>query len=127
MAELAGSAASLAEFIWKNAEDLWGDFKHTDFYEDIFAYWDSPSQITNAYTECLNGLIKVSNRMGRGYSYEIIRAKTLYAKHARKVGSGVRMVVPSSTSVPTRGGAQTVEYGPHIPTLVEIAEEGGLD
>jgi len=43
-------------------------------YEDIFAYWDAPSPITNAYTECLNGLIKLSNRMGRGYSYEIIRA-----------------------------------------------------
>lgn len=67
-------------------------------YEDIFAYWDSPSQITNAYTECLNGLIKVSNRMGRGYSYEIIRAKTLYAKHARKVGSGVRLAFPPSAS-----------------------------
>lgn len=96
-------------------------------YVDIFAYWDSPSRITNAYTECLNGLIKIANRMGRGYSYEIIRAKTLYAKHARKVGSGVRLVVPSSTAIPTRGGSQTVEYGPHIPTLVEIAEEGGLD
>ncbi|KOX56908.1 restriction endonuclease subunit M [Streptomyces purpurogeneiscleroticus] len=24
-------STSLAEFIWKNAEDLWGDFKHTDF------------------------------------------------------------------------------------------------
>jgi transposase len=55
-------------------------------YEDIFAYWDSPSQITNAYTECLNGLIKMANRIGRGYSYHIIRAKTLYAKEARKVG-----------------------------------------
>jgi transposase len=96
-------------------------------YEDIFAYWDSPSRITNAYTECLNGLIKVANRMGRGYSYEIIRAKTLYAKHARKVGSGVRLVVPSSTAIPTSGGSQTIEYGPHIPTLVEIAEDGGLD
>jgi transposase len=39
-------------------------------------------------------LIKLSNRMGRGYSYEIIRAKTLYAKHARKVGSGVRLSKP---------------------------------
>ena len=29
--------------------------------------------------------------------------------------------------VPLPGGAQTVEYGPHIPTLVEIAESGGLD
>lgn len=89
-------------------------------YEDIFAYWDSPSRITNAYTECLNGLIKVANRMGRGYSYEIIRAKTLYAKHARKVGSGVRVAEVS-------GGSKTVEYGPHIPTLIEIAESGGLE
>lgn len=31
MAEFVGSAASQADFIWKNAEDLWGDFKHTDF------------------------------------------------------------------------------------------------
>ena len=31
MPELNGSAASLADFIWRNAEDLWGDFKHTDF------------------------------------------------------------------------------------------------
>lgn len=95
-------------------------------YTDIFAYWDSPHPITNAYTECLNGLIKVSNRLGRGYSYEIIRAKMLYAKHARKAGSGVRLVAPSST-IPTSGGQQTVEYGPHVPTLVEMADEGGLD
>ncbi|RAP68334.1 mutator family transposase domain protein [Candidatus Erwinia dacicola] len=26
-----GSVASQADFIWKNAKDLWGDFKHTDF------------------------------------------------------------------------------------------------
>ena len=89
-------------------------------YDDIFAYWDSPGRLTNAYTECLNGLIKVANRMGRGYSFEIIRAKTLYAKHARKVGSGMRLATLS-------GGHQSVEYGPHIPTLVEIAESGGLE
>lgn len=89
-------------------------------YEDIFAYWDSPSRITNAYTEGLNGLTKVANRMGRGYSYEIIRAKMLYAKYARKVGSGVRIAAKT-------GSSETVEYGPHIPTLVEIAESGGLD
>ncbi len=90
-------------------------------YEDIFAYWDSPGGITNAYTECLNGLIKLSNRLGRGYSYEIIRAKTLYAKQARKVGSGL---LPSASA---SGVGQTVEYGPHIPTLIDLAESGGLD
>ena len=95
-------------------------------FEDIFAYWDSPNQITNAYTECLNGLIKLSNRLGRGYSYEIIRAKTLYAKHARKVGSGMRFAAPAGASS-AKAVPQTVEYGPHIPTLIEIAESGGLD
>ena len=38
MEELAGSAASLADFIWKNAEDLWGDFKHTDFGKVILPF-----------------------------------------------------------------------------------------
>jgi transposase len=84
-------------------------------YDDIFAYWDAPFPITNAYTEGLNGLIKMSNRLGRGYSYEIIRAKTLYSAEARKVGSGIRS---------DRG---KVEYGPHIPTLLKQAESGELD
>jgi transposase len=44
----------------------------------------------------------------------------LYAKYARKVGSGVRIAEKT-------GGSETVEYGPHIPTLVEIVKSGGLD
>jgi len=65
--------------------------------------------------------------MGRGYSYEIIRAKTLYAKHARKVGGGVRLATPSTTEIPTKSVYETFEYGPHIPTLVEIADAGGFN
>jgi len=91
-------------------------------YEDIFAYWDTPLRITNAYTEAVNGVVKVANRMGRGYSYEIIRAKTLYSKHARKVGSEVSKLI-----VPTTGTLPIVEYGPHIPTLLEITESGELE
>lgn len=45
--------------------------------KEIFAYFDV--QATNAYTECLNGIIKVANRAGRGYSFDAIRAKVLYA------------------------------------------------
>ncbi|HNB24271.1 MAG TPA: ISL3 family transposase [Candidatus Melainabacteria bacterium] len=96
-------------------------------YEDIFAYWDSPSRITNAYTESLNGLIKLANRMGRGYSYEIIRAKTLYARQARRVGSGVRQMGAAGSGIPTKGVSEVIEYGPHIPTLIEIADSGGFD
>lgn len=112
---------------WENSLPVQGldDFKRLaktvhNHYDDIFMYWNSPVRITNAYTECLNGLTKLANRMGRGYSYEIIRAKVLYAKYARKVGSGVRIAAAS-------GSQQTVEYGPHIPTLVESAESGEMD
>lgn len=38
MTEYTGSAASQADFIWKNAEDLWGDFKHTDFGKIILPF-----------------------------------------------------------------------------------------
>lgn len=95
-------------------------------FEDIFAYWDCPHRITNAYTESENGLAKVANRMGRGYSYDIIRAKILYAKEARKVGSGI-LLKSMAKGVSTKGASPSVEYGPHIPTLVRMAEEGKLD
>ncbi len=112
---------ALPEGKYKKFHDLSKTVKN--HYDDIFAYWDSPSRITNAYTECLNGLIKLSNRLGRGYSYEIIRAKTLYAKHARRVGSGV--LIP--TQIKAKDTAKTVEYGPHIPTLIEMVESGDMD
>jgi len=32
------SDTTLASFIWKNAEDLWGDFKHTDFGKIILPF-----------------------------------------------------------------------------------------
>jgi transposase len=46
--------------------------------QEIFAYFDHP--ITNAYTESLNNLIRLTNRIGRGYSFSAIRAKLLYAR-----------------------------------------------
>lgn len=45
--------------------------------EEIFEYFDCP--ITNAYTEARNGLVKITNRAGRGYSFDTIRAKALLA------------------------------------------------
>ena len=83
-----------------------------NFYDDIFAYWDAPHPITNAYTECLNGLNKMTNRRGRGYSYEILRARILFDPRARKVGSVPR---PSTT----KGCPETIEYGPSITILAE--------
>ncbi len=49
-------------------------------YEAIFAWWDCPTAISNGYTECINRLIRENNLRGRGYSFEILRGRTLYRK-----------------------------------------------
>jgi transposase len=42
---------------------------------EIFTYFDT--RVTNAYTESFNSLAKMVNRLGRGYSFEVLRAKLL--------------------------------------------------
>lgn len=51
--------------------------------EEIFNYFNSP--ISNAYTESLNRLIKKMNHVGRGYSFEALRAKILFTQGYRKI------------------------------------------
>lgn len=50
---------------------------------EILAYFDHP--ITNAYTEALNGVAKTVNRAGRGYSFEVLRARLLFGSKAKPV------------------------------------------
>ncbi|WP_134912995.1 ISL3 family transposase [Paenibacillus sp. IHB B 3084] len=50
--------------------------------DEIFAYFDY--RITNAYTESLNSLIRVINRLGRGYSFKALRAKILFTEGLQK-------------------------------------------
>jgi transposase len=45
------------------------------WHDEVFAYFDH--RYTNALTEAINGLIKMVNRGGRGYTYKNIRAKAL--------------------------------------------------
>lgn len=54
-----------------------------NWHPEIFAYFDSP--VTNAYTESLNSLIRVADRVGRGYTFEVLRAKMLYTYGIQKV------------------------------------------
>lgn len=48
----------------------------------ICNYFNHP--VTNAYTESLNNLIRVMNRLGRGYSFDALRAKILFSEGAFK-------------------------------------------
>lgn len=50
--------------------------------EEIFACFEH--RISDAYTESLNSLIRVINRLGRGYSFEALRAKILFTEELKK-------------------------------------------
>lgn len=54
-----------------------------NWHAEIFAFFDYP--LTNAYTEARNGLIKIANRAGRGYSFDTIRAKALLMETSEKL------------------------------------------
>jgi len=113
---------------------------------DVFNYFDHP--ITNAYTESVNNLIKLENRMGRGYSFEVLKARMLYEQKATKAGSTSlrRKVAKKGRDQPTgfftrvtpemlrqRPGTdfeyvdEVVCYGAHIPTLVKLLEQGHFE
>jgi transposase len=53
-----------------------------NWQQEILAYFDH--RFTNGPTEALNGLVKLAARMGRGYSFEAIRAKVLLTGGLRK-------------------------------------------
>lgn len=120
----------------------------------ILGYFDHP--VTNAYTESLNSLIRVMNRLGRGYSFEALRAKILFAEGAFKKQNAKPKFVRTPQSSPpantrnyevgfsrvsgfdlsnmrsltvassTESEAREINYGPDISTLVRMIEAGEL-
>lgn len=109
------------------------------WWTEIFNYYDHPT--SNAYTESINNLAKGINRMGRGYSFDVIRARLLFDDDARKdtrttICKRIRREKPSAGYAFTDIGSfmqkeyevveevKTVEYSPYIPTLVRKLEAG---
>jgi transposase len=45
---------------------------------EILAYFDH-REVTNAYTESSNNISRVADRMGRGYDFEVLRGRVLFA------------------------------------------------
>jgi transposase len=102
-------------------------------------------QVTNAYTESLNNLIRVMNRLGRGYSFEALRAKILFTEgmHKRQMvrpkfvrrdmkameGLMTRSWGLSTGTVMNYGTFEEEEeknFGTDISTLAERLEAGEL-
>ncbi len=102
----------------------------------ILNYFDHP--VTNAYTESLNNLIRVMNRLGRGYSFEALRAKVLFAEGAfkkqiirpkfeRRRQDDSRFVgYAMMTSFQPEPQETEINYGVDISTLVEMIEGGHI-
>ncbi len=85
------------------------------YHESIFNYFDL--KITNAFTEACNGILKLANRMGRGYGFDIIRGRYLYDKVPSQTGKVVvhggkakNIVAPDADW----GDAKVTDYGRYV-------------
>ncbi|SBP89986.1 hypothetical protein THIARS_90136 [Thiomonas delicata] len=107
----------------------------TNWQPQILAYFDHP--VTNAYTESLNSLIRVMNRLGRGYSFEALRAKILFTegvhnkvrpKFRRREVMADDMAGRMATFTTFQHEAPEAEknYGVDISTLARLIQEGRL-
>jgi len=101
--------------------------------EEIFSYFDlMPNPVTNAYTEALNGIIKLINKTGRGYKFNVLRAKILFSEGVHKVitpkfnrrstSSGVANMRISETGTDYR----IWNYGVDMYTLIHLLEDGSF-
>lgn len=95
--------AKAAFAAWENSipvDDIYDKFRNLastvhNFYEQIFNYWECPIAISNGFTECTNRMIRENNCRGRGYSFEILRGRTLYRKtNIEKALAGGTIVGP---------------------------------
>lgn len=88
-------------------------------------------RVTNAYTESINGLTRVVNRMGRGYSFKALRAKMLYSEGLhRKAKTNYKKSVELMYSMLgnsfKENEEQTVILGADISILTKRIEERSL-
>jgi len=85
------SEAFIMEFMkWKasipdDMQDTFGGLAKTveNWMHEIIGYFHSQG-LTNAYTESINSVIRTVDRMGRGYSFDVLRTKMLHTYGVRK-------------------------------------------
>lgn len=105
----------------------------------ILNYFDYP--VTNAYTESLNSLIRIMNRLGRGYSFEALRAKILFAegafkkqiikpkfeRHRQQAGTEFASFALAGYMTNQPEPKETeINFGVDISTLIEMIESGHI-
>lgn len=96
----------------------------------ILGYFDH--RITNAGTESMNNLIRLMNRLGRGYSFDALRAKVLFTDKLHKFRRPIfqRQDKPSMANAlyrawpsTTGGVTEEINLGVDVTTLCRLLEE----
>ena len=99
--------------------------------DSILAYFDH--RVTNACTESANNLIRAVQRMGRGYSFNVLRARILFVRHGAHrmkpfrrfskrhhvAEEGMSYGLPSTEIEP-----EEISLGVDTSTLLELIEKG---
>lgn len=120
----------------KDAEEYWEHWKSVstptvrryfkdairaidNWHEEIFNWWDYP--YTNALTESLNNVIKGTFRSGRGYSFEVLRAKLLYTKGGLETSpSELRKLKPEPTEMFLIDEPEISLHGSLVNSIVDL-------
>lgn len=80
--------------MWKHWQPVLVTFGNWD--NEIYAFFDvveeAGKRLTNAYTECQNGLTRAIDRIGRGYSFDALRVKLLLAPKKQGMVTSYRSV-----------------------------------
>lgn len=87
------------------------------WHTEIFNYFDYP--YTNAASESINNLIKHIMRAGRGYNFDVLRAKTLYGTKATKRPKYTKPDTSSSMGMITGRPGGNRSHGWQMATLTE--------
>ena len=97
-----------------------------NFYDQVFNYWHCPIAISNGFTECTNRLIRENNCRGRGYSFEILRGRTLYRKtNIKNALNGGTLIGPTvtETEVPFHFNSRSEDFDDFADDIVEVDGE----
>lgn len=92
-------------------KEVWKDLVKavSNWHEEMMTYFETDIPITNAFTESINRLAKDKNHDGRGYSFEVMRARMLFTTKHKKIS-------PKTKESPFMGRAVTT-YSRSLPAV----------
>lgn len=106
---------------WQPILTTWGNWE-----EEILSFFDVIEErgrhMTNAYTECQNGLTRAIDRLGRGYSFDAIRVRLLLAPKKEGVVTSYRSIKRKKASDPSMRHFIAFATGADDYEMVQVPE-----